>query len=96
MLPLRRQQSLNPRMIGRKPLRLVGANSGVRTSKYNFINDNIEDASGDPKRFWQQVTLLIPNIKLQMIDYVLGDDGITPLRGKDVVLLLRYLNTLIM
>lgn len=59
------------------------ANSSLRKSKYTFINDNIEDACGDPKRFWRQIRLLIPNVQSQMVDYIIGKDGISPLRGKD-------------
>lgn len=29
------------------------ANSGLRCSKYNFISNNIENSSGDPKKFWR-------------------------------------------
>lgn len=48
-------------------------NSVVRMSKYNYINNNIEDSKGDPKKFWRQVRQLIPNIKSQVIDYVLAE-----------------------
>lgn len=59
------------------------ANSGVRKSKYNYIQGNIDDSEGDPKRFWHQVRLLIPNVKSQLIDYVMAEDGVTALRGVD-------------
>lgn len=38
------------------------ANSGLRCSKYNYIKSNIENSSGDPKKFWMQVRVLIPVI----------------------------------
>lgn len=57
------------------------ANSALRCSKYNFINGNIVNSSGDPKRFWRQVLVLIPNVNSQPIDIIMAEDGITPLHN---------------
>lgn len=56
------------------------ANSGLRRSKYNYINNNIVNSSGDPKRFRRQVRVLVPNVSSQPIDTIMSEDGVTPLR----------------
>lgn len=58
------------------------ANSSLRRCKYDYINENIENASGDPKKFWRQVRLLIPTSSTKSLDYIEDDDG-THLRGKE-------------
>lgn len=57
------------------------ANSGLRKSKYNFIDDNIENSKGDPTKFWRQVRSLVPASSAQRIDSILAEDGVTALRG---------------